>query len=518
MILDDNPLTLAQNFGLSLLDLDAFDKKYLPLELITYKLIQQYRLLPLLRKGKHLFIATADPVQQSGLDEIKFHTGLTIHCIIVEQNKLIPLIEHIINTQQTAALADLTANELNELAISVEKENIKSEINISEDAPIVRYVHKILLDALHKGASDVHFEPYEDYYRIRTRLDGLLYEIARPAVNLANRITARLKIMAQIDIAERRLPQDGRFKLSPPNKRTVDFRVSTCPTVHGEKVVVRILDPENTAFTIETLGLEPSQEKLFRRAITHPHGMILVTGPTGSGKTLTLYATLNELNTDSVNISTVEDPVEIHLTGVNQVNINPKAGLSFATVLRAFLRQDPDIIMVGEIRDLETAEIAVKAAQTGHLVLSTLHTNSAPETLSRLINMGIPAYDIAASVSLIMAQRLARRLCDDCKKLIVIPEKELLCEGFLPEEINDLKIYAPAGCEKCTQGYKGRVGLFEVLLLTETLGVIIMRGGSVVEITAQARAAGMQNLRLNGLNKVKKGITSLTEINRITKD
>lgn len=509
--------TIAYDFGLPLLDLQTFDLKHIPRNLVSEKFIRQHHILPLWHRGKQLFLAIADPTQQIVLNEIKFHTGLIINCVVVEENKLKQLIEQISSTQEMLSLDQLNNTALDEL-LHIEEKNITINSSDTEDAPIVRYVNKILLDTINKGASDIHFEPYEKHYRIRKRLDGVLYEIGSPSINLASRITARLKIMAQLDIAERRIPQDGRFKMQLPNKSAIDFRVSICPTIHGEKIVIRILDPNNTALLIESLGLENKQEDLLQSAITKPHGMILVTGPTGSGKTITLYTILNQLNTSNINISTVEDPVEIYLAGINQVNINPKAGLTFATVLRAFLRQDPDILMVGEMRDLETAEIGIQAAQTGHLVLSTLHTNSALETLTRLSNMGIPAYNIATSVSLIMAQRLARLLCGHCKETIVIPDEELLREGFIMNDLRDLTLYAPVGCEYCAHGYKGRIGIFEILPVTNTIGNIIMRNGNVLDITNQARMEGMCTLREAGLNKVKLGLTSLAEINRITKD
>jgi type IV pilus assembly protein PilB len=516
--LGNNLLSVAGTFGLPLLDLNAFDFKQIPIKITDGKLLRQHMVLPLLCKGKQLFVAVADPTNQIALDEIKFQTGLFVHCILVEKNKLRKLIERVITTQATITLDDLSDTALEELVTTPLTNNLSTEINKIDDAPIVRYIQKVLLDAVHSRVSDVHFEPYEKHYRIRTRRDGILYDIANPSSNLANRITARLKIMAQLDIAERRVPQDGRFKLPIAEMRSTDFRVSILPTVHGEKIVVRILDPSNTALTIETLGLDTQQEQLFCQAINKPHGMILVTGPTGSGKTVTLYTALSKLNTPAVNISTVEDPVEIHLHGLNQININLKTGLTFATVLRALLRQDPDIIMVGEMRDLETAEIGIQAAQTGHLVLSTLHTNSAVETLTRLVNMGVPAYNIATSVALIMAQRLVRCLCEQCKKIITVPDIELARAGFAQHDLADLKIYAPVGCEHCTHGYKGRLGIFELLPVTTTIGEIIMRGGSSLDIATQARIEGMCTLREAGLQKVKKGITSLAEINRMTKD
>jgi type IV pilus assembly protein PilB len=386
-----------------------------------------------------------------------------------------------------------------------------------EDAPIVRFVNKVMLDAIKRGASDIHFEPYERAYRIRFRLDGVLKEVASPPVQLAIKLAARLKVMSRLDIAERRVPQDGRIKMKITKNRAIDFRVSTCPTLFGEKIVMRILDSSSAMLGIDALGYEPFQKKLYLECLARPHGMILVTGPTGSGKTVSLYTGLNILNTEDTNISTAEDPVEIMLPGINQVNINPKVGLTFPGALRAFLRQDPDVIMVGEIRDLETAEIAIKAAQTGHLVLSTLHTNDAPKTLTRLVDMGVKPYAIATSVSLIIAQRLARRLCKNCKAKLDVPEEALLKEGFTHEQIaTDLQIFGPVGCPQCTDGYKGRVGIYEVMPVTEEIGRIIMAGGSALDIKEQAAAEGIWNLRQSALKKVADGVTSLDEVNRVT--
>jgi type IV pilus assembly protein PilB len=511
---------VSQDLGLPLLDLSAFDLEAIPTKLLNEKLIRKHLILPLQQKGKYLFVATADPTNQIGLDDFKFNTGLTPQTVLVELDKLNSVIEQILTAQETAALGDLSDTALDQLAISsAEDENTDGiSVNADDDAPIVRYVNKIVLDAINKNASDLHFEPFEKSYRIRYRIDGILYNIATPPANLATRITARIKIMSQMDISERRVPQDGRFKMTLSKKRMIDFRVNCCPVANGEKICIRVLDPSNAVLSVEKLGFDPKQKEWFLKAINKPQGMILVTGPTGSGKTITLYTALNILNTEEINISSVEDPVEIHLEGVNQVNINQKAGLNFASALRAFLRQDPDVIMVGEIRDLETAEIAVKAAQTGHLVLSTLHTNSAAETLVRLTNMGIPNYNIATSVVLIIAQRLARRLCEHCKVKVNIPAEALLVEGFTAAEIPNLTLYEAKGCEHCTNGYKGRVGLFEVLFMTEDISNLIMRGGNALELLACARSNGMLTLRESALNKVKQGITSLAEINSVTTD
>ena len=394
-----------------------------------------------------------------------------------------------------------------------EAEDISSDV---EDAPVVRFVNKILLDAIKRGASDVHFEPYEKYFRVRTRLDGVLSEVAQPPVVLANKVCARLKVMSRMDIAERRVPQDGRIKMRLSKNRAIDFRVNTCPTLFGEKIVLRILDPSSAKLGIELLGYEDHQRAMYEKHLAKPYGMILVTGPTGSGKTVSLYTGLNILNTEDRNISTAEDPAEINLPGINQVNVNPKVGLTFASSLKAFLRQDPDVIMVGEIRDLETAEIAIKAAQTGHLVLSTLHTNDAPRTLTRLVDMGVMPYAIATSVSLIIAQRLARRLCDNCKEVKDIPKEALIKEGFDPAEIEKLQVFGPKGCKSCNEGYKGRVGIFQVMEVSEAMGRIIMEGGNAMQIADQAAKEGVIDLRQAGLNKVKEGVTSLEEVNRVT--
>ena len=416
-------------------------------------------------------------------------------------------------------MSDITDTDLDDLNIaSDDEEQNDTELNVDE-APIVRYVNKILVDAISGAASDVHFEPYEKFFRIRFRQDGMLREIANPPVNLAARLVARIKVMSRMNIAERRIPQDGRIKLKLSRNRDIDFRVNTLPTLYGEKVVLRILDSGSALMGVEQLGFEEEQKKAFVNAIGKPYGMILVTGPTGSGKTVSLYTGLDMLNKPEVNISTVEDPVEIQVPGINQVNMNPKTGLTFAAALRSFLRQDPDIVMVGEIRDLETAEIAVKAAQTGHLVLSTLHTNDAPQTLTRLANMGVPPFNIASSVLLIMAQRLTRRLCPYCKRTEQIPREALLEEGFTAADIDEgITIYGAVGCERCNQGYRGRIGIYQVMPVSEEMGRMIMEGGNAIQLADQARREGVSDLRQSGLRKVKAGITSLEEINRVTKD
>ncbi len=508
----------ADEFGVPLLDLDAVDPRELPVNLVDEKLVLKHRALPIFRRGNRLFLAVSDPTNHQGLDEIRFNTGLATDAILVEESKLKATIERAIESQDTG-MSDITDTDLDNLDIaSDDDEQNDNELNVDE-APIVRYVNKILVDAISGGASDVHFEPYEKFFRIRFRQDGMLREIANPPVNLAARLVARIKVMSRMNIAERRIPQDGRIKLKLSRNRDIDFRVNTLPTLYGEKVVLRILDSGSALMGVEQLGFEEEQKAAFMNAIRKPYGMILVTGPTGSGKTVSLYTGLDMLNKPEVNISTVEDPVEIQVPGINQVNMNPKTGLTFAAALRSFLRQDPDIVMVGEIRDLETAEIAVKAAQTGHLVLSTLHTNDAPQTLTRLANMGVPPFNIASSVLLIMAQRLTRRLCPHCKRTEQIPREALLEEGFTAADIDEgITIYGATGCDRCNQGYRGRIGIYQVMPVSEEMGRLIMEGGNAIQLADQARREGVSDLRQSGLRKVKAGITSLEEINRVTKD
>lgn len=511
----------SAEYGVPLFDLDAMDTEHLPVDLVEEKLIRAHNALPLFRRGKRLFLAVSDPTNHQGLDEIKFHTGLTTDAVLVEEHKLQRAMERALEAQDSV-MNELLDEDLENLDIDVADDEPHDSGDSPagvDDAPVVRYVNKILLDAINAGASDIHFEPYEKNYRVRFRQDGMLFEKANPPVNISGRLAARLKVMARLNIAERRVPQDGRIKMVLSKNRSIDFRVNTCPTLYGEKVVLRILDASAAKIGIESLGFGESQQAEFLKAIKKPYGMILVTGPTGSGKTVTLYTALNILNEPEVNISTAEDPVEIQVAGINQVNVNPKTGLTFAEALRAFLRQDPDIVMVGEIRDLETAEIAVKAAQTGHLVLSTLHTNDAAQTLTRLANMGVPAFNIASSVNLIIAQRLARRLCEHCKKPDDLARDALIAEGFSEADLgNGLQVYKPVGCDKCTQGYKGRVGLFEVMPVSEAMGRLIMEGANALEIRDQAANEGVEDLRSAGLRKVKAGVTSLEEINRVTKD
>ncbi|WP_367026430.1 type IV-A pilus assembly ATPase PilB [Methylococcus sp. ANG] len=509
-----------QEFGLPLLDLDAVVFDIPPTQWVSEKLIRRHHILPLLRRGNHLFVAVSDPTNFLGLDEITFQTRLVTDCILVEENKLSRCIEAVLDAADTS-LKQLLEEDLDSLQITAgddEGSHAEPEISGIDDAPIVRFVNRLLLDAVRKGASDIHIEPYEKFLRIRFRHDGILHEVANPPAALGIKICARIKVMSRMDIAEHRIPQDGRIKMTLSRSRAIDFRVNTCPTLFGEKIVLRILDPGSAQIGVEMLGFEPEQRDYFLRALEKPYGMILVTGPTGSGKTVTLYTGLNLLNRVEANISTVEDPVEITVPGINQVNVNYKTGLTFAEALRAFLRQDPDIIMVGEIRDLETAEIAVKAAQTGHLVLSTLHTNDAPQTLNRLMQMGIPAFNIASSVLLIMAQRLARRLCPHCKREEKLPPEVLLASGFREEDIGNFTLYGPGGCEQCVKGYKGRVGIYQVMPISEEINRIILEGGHVMALTEQAHAEGIADLRESGLKKVRAGITSLEEIDRVTRD
>lgn len=515
-------IAAAQEFGVPLLDLDAVQLDLDVVKLVSDKLLAKHRVLPLLKRGKRLFVAVSDPTNLHALDEIKFQTGLSIEAVVVEEDKLQKIANKTMEQVDTQmpALSDDDLD-LENLDVSGGDEDDAAAAAAGrddvEDAPIVRFVNKVLLDAIKRGASDIHFEPYEKSYRIRLRLDGFLKEIASPPVQLAVKLAARIKVMSRLDIAERRIPQDGRIKMRISKNRAIDFRVSTCPTLFGEKIVARILDPSSAMLGIEALGYEEAQRDLYLKTLAQPHGMILVTGPTGSGKTVSLYTGLNILNKEDTNISTAEDPAEINLPGVNQVNVNPKVGLTFASALRAFLRQDPDVIMVGEIRDLETAEIAIKAAQTGHLVLSTLHTNDAPKTLTRLIDMGVKPYAIATSVSLIIAQRLARKLCNNCKVPIEMPAEALLKEGFTQEEIDEgIKIYKPVGCSSCTDGYKGRTGLYQVMPVSEEIQRIILQDGNAVDIAAQAAKEGIWDLRKSGLAKVRAGITSLEEVNQCT--
>jgi len=508
----------SNEFGVPLFDLSAFSLDVDVIKSVDSKLISKHGVLPLVLRGKRLFLAVSDPTNLRAIDEIKFQCGFRIDPVVVQQNKLVETVGKALEAIDTT-MAQFGEDDdfLEGLEVTGGDER-EEEVNTDvDDAPVVKFVNKILLDAIKKGCSDIHFEPYEKTYRVRTRLDGVLRTVAQPPVQLAHKVCARLKVMARLDIAERRQPQDGRIKMKLSKTRAIDFRVNTCPTLFGEKIVLRILDPTSAQIGIDALGYEAQQKKLYMDALAQPHGMILVTGPTGSGKTVSLYTGLNILNTEERNISTAEDPAEINLPGVNQVNVNPKVGLTFASALKAFLRQDPDVIMVGEIRDLETAEIAIKAAQTGHLVLSTLHTNDAPTTLTRLVDMGVKPYAIATSIKLIIAQRLARKLCEKCKDVKDIPAAALLAEGFTQEDIDaGLRVYAPVGCSSCDHGYKGRLGIFQVMEVSEETSHIIMRGGNSQDIAEQAINEGYWDLRRAGLEKVKQGITGLEEINRVT--
>ncbi|MEM1262343.1 MAG: type IV-A pilus assembly ATPase PilB [Pseudomonadota bacterium] len=509
----------SHEFGVPLLDLEAMDLDLDVVRQVDQKLLSKHRVLPIGLRGKRLFIALADPTNLAAVDEIKFQTSMRVDPIVVEQDKLEEQVSKALEAVDTSMAAfddeDFDLENLDVQSGEEEMDDVtRDEV---EDAPVVRFVNKVLVDAIKRGASDIHFEPYEKYFRVRTRQDGVLKEIAQPPAALAGKISARLKVMSRLDIAERRVPQDGRIKMRLSKNRAIDFRVNTCPTLFGEKIVLRILDPSSAQLGIEALGYEDLQRKLYEKHLKKPYGMILVTGPTGSGKTVSLYTGLNILNTEDRNISTAEDPSEINLPGINQVNVNPKVGLTFASALKAFLRQDPDVIMVGEIRDLETAEIAIKAAQTGHLVLSTLHTNDAPKTLTRMVDMGVKPYAIATSVSLIIAQRLARRLCNNCKEQRDVPREALLKEGFTEADIEaGVTVFGPVGCNSCTDGYKGRAGIFQVMEVSEEMGRIIMEGGNAMQIAQQAEKEGVWDLRRAGLQKVMDGITSLEEINRVT--
>ncbi len=510
----------SQTFGFPLLDLATIDADFLPTKLIDDKMMITRRVLPLVQRGNRLFVAFSDPTNRTTYDEIKFQTGLLVDPVVVEDAKLGTLIAKIVKNNDTTLSSLVTVDdigaEFTEAITEPEPDTAGADI---DDAPVVKYIQKLLLDAINAGASDIHFEPYERFYRVRYRTDGILYEVAQPPLAIKEKIASRIKVISKLDISEKRVPQDGRMKLTLSKTRAIDFRVSTLPTLFGEKIVMRILDPSSATLGIEALGYEPDQKESLLYAIGRPYGMVLVTGPTGSGKTVSLYTCLNLLNKPGINISTAEDPAEINLPGVNQVNINEKAGLTFAAALRSFLRQDPDIIMVGEIRDLETAEISIKAAQTGHLVLSTLHTNDAPTTLTRLLNMGIAPFNIASSVNLITAQRLARRLCS-CKRPHEIPPEALIRAGFGERDLDGSWVpMGPVGCEICKNtGYKGRLGVYQVMPITDELNRIIMKNGDAIDIAQQAQKEGVRDLRQSGLIKVRQGLTSLEEIEAITNE
>ena len=508
----------ASAFGYPLFDLNAVDPESLPQGVVDAKLAQKRRMVALYKRGNKLFVGTSDPTNLLALDEIKFQTGLTVEPVVVEDDKLGRLVDKVADAADNT-MAVLQAEDLNlEFADEEAADSAETTGGIEiDDAPVVRYLQKIMLDAINTGASDIHFEPYEKFYRIRYRRDGVLYEVAQPPLAIKEKIASRIKVISRLDISEKRIPQDGRLKMVLTKNRAIDFRVSTLPTLYGEKIVMRILDPTSAQLGIEALGYEPWQKEILLNAVQRPYGMVLVTGPTGSGKTVSLYTCLNILNQPGVNISTAEDPAEIQLPGVNQVNVNDKAGLTFAAALKSFLRQDPDVIMVGEIRDLETADIAIKAAQTGHMVLSTLHTNDAPGTLTRLLNMGVAPFNVASSVICITAQRLARKLCA-CKKPIDIPREALLRAGFKEQELDgSWQPYHAVGCEICQgSGYKGRTGIYQVMAITEEMQRIILKNGTSMDIAEQARREGVLDLRQAGLLKVKAGITSLEEVEAVT--
>ncbi|MBX3712630.1 MAG: type IV-A pilus assembly ATPase PilB [Lysobacter sp.] len=508
-------------FGMPLFDPSVMDASQSAIRLVKDELLQKHHVLPLFKRGGRLFVGVSDPTNTAALDEVKFHTNLAVEPILIDEDSLKRTMESWLSANDSMGDMD-DAEGLDNLDVSSGDDDTGGDSGVdakTDDTPVVKFVNKVLVDAIKRGASDIHFEPYETDYRVRLRIDGILRQVAKAPVKLSQRIAARLKVMSQLDIAEKRVPQDGRIKLNLSKTKQIDFRVSTLPTLFGEKIVLRILDGSAAKLGIDKLGYEPDQQTLFLEAIKKPYGMVLVTGPTGSGKTVSLYTALGILNEEERNVSTVEDPVEIRLPGINQVQQNAKRGMTFAAALRSFLRQDPDVIMVGEIRDLETAEIAVKAAQTGHMVLSTLHTNDAPQTISRLMNMGIAPFNITSSVSLVIAQRLARRLCPNCKREQHLPEHALLAEGYTTDEVRaGITLYEAVGCNDCTGGYKGRTGIYEVMPMTEQIQAIILQGGNAMQIAEAARASGVNSLRQSALLKVRNGLTSLAEINRVTKE
>lgn len=521
-ILGSNDLAsvASQEFGVPLFDIKTMNMELAATDLIQEKLIRQHNALPLYQRGKRLYVAVSDPTNLQALDEFQFNTGLNTYPLLVDELQLSVAIEKSLD-KTDEQLDDFGDAELDDIDLGpddTEQKDDGSDTNI-DDTPVVRFINGILTSAIKAGASDVHFEPYEKKFRVRTRIDGILHESKTAPIALAGRISARLKVLSRLNIAERRIPQDGRMRMKLSKTKAIDFRVNTCPTLFGEKIVLRILDPTSAQLGIDALGYEDDQKEIFLTTMHKPYGMVLVTGPTGSGKTVSLYTALNILNTDDRNISTAEDPAEISLAGINQVNVNPAVGFTFSAALRAFLRQDPDIIMVGEIRDLETAEIAIKAAQTGHMVFSTLHTNDAPQTLTRLANMGVPAFNIASAVSLIIAQRLARRLCNNCKIEEDLPSDVLLKEGFTQQQVDDgVSVYKPVGCDSCTEGYKGRVGIYQVMPVSDAMGRIIMEGGNAIQLADQAAAEGVADLLSSGLKKAAAGLTSLEEVNRVIKE
>ena len=520
-----NPYQIAQmmsaSFGDPLFDLNALSQDSIPKDLIDEKIIRKFNALPIFKRGQRLFVALSDPTRIDAIDAIAFNSRLSVETVVVEEDKLKKYIESLYSDtmQNFSSFGD------GDLSVGFDEgeEDTEGETKLSDgvdEAPVVKFVNKMLVDAIRMGASDLHFEPYEKTFRVRFRVDGVMQKMASPPVQLATKIAARLKVMSQMDISERRVPQDGRIKLKLSKNKAIDFRVSSLPTLFGEKLVLRILDPSSAMLGIEALGYEPDQKEMFLEALKKPQGMLLITGPTGSGKTVSLYTGINILNTGDTNISTAEDPVEINLEGINQVNVNPKVGLTFSSALKSFLRQDPDIVMVGEIRDLETAEIAIKAAQTGHMVLSTLHTNSAPETLTRLRNMGVASFNIATSVNLVIAQRLARRLCKTCKKPITVPRQSLLELGFTDTDLDNPEntIYEPVGCSECREGYRGRVGIYEVMKVNPEISRIIMEDGNAIDIKEAAVKNGFRDLRRSGILKVLQGVTSIQEMMRVTSE
>ena len=511
---------LSEAFGDPLFDINALNNDHIPKNLVDEKVVRKFNALPIFRRGQRLFVALSDPTRVDAIDAIAFNSQLAVETVVVEEDKLKKRIDSVYadSMQNFDSFSD---GDFNVDLEDTEAEDGETKLSDGVDeAPVVKFVNKMLVEAIRMGASDLHFEPYEKSYRVRFRVDGVMEKMASPPIQLASKIAARLKVMSQMDISERRIPQDGRIKLKLSKNKAIDFRVNSLPTLFGEKIVLRILDPSSAMLGIDALGYEPDQKEMFLEALHKPQGMLLITGPTGSGKTVSLYTGINILNTGLTNISTAEDPVEINLEGINQVNVNPKVGLNFASALKSFLRQDPDIVMVGEIRDLETAEIAIKAAQTGHMVLSTLHTNSAPETLTRLRNMGVASFNIATSVNLVIAQRLARRLCNNCKAAIDIPRQSLLELGFTDDDLDnpDNVIYEPVGCDECREGYKGRVGIYEVMKVSPDISRIIMEDGNAIDIKDAALKNGFRDLRRSGILKVLQGVTSIQEMMRVTSE
>jgi type IV pilus assembly protein PilB len=514
--------TAANAFGFPLFDLDALNPDYIPAKTIDTKLMASSRVMALQSRGNSLFVALSDPTNLHALDDVQFQVGMALSPVVVEEDKLSKWIARLVEASDTS-MQSLSMSDEFSLDMESGNEPVEQEVSSAEidDAPVVKYIQKILLDAINMGASDLHFEPYEKYYRIRYRVDGVLQEIAQPPLAIKEKMASRIKVISNLDISEKRVPQDGRMKLVLSKTRTIDFRVSTLPMINGEKIVMRILDPSSATLGIEALGYEPDQKEALLSAVSRPYGLVLVTGPTGSGKTVSLYTCLNILNSPGVNISTAEDPAEIPLPGINQVNVNDKQGLTFAAALKAFLRQDPDIIMIGEIRDLETADMAIKAASTGHMVLSTLHTNDAPSTLTRLMNMGVAPFNIASAVSLITAQRLARRLCPHCREPLDLPKEALLSVGFTEADLDgSWQLYGPreGGCEMCNGGYKGRVGIYQVMPVSDEMSRIIMKNGTSHDIADQAKREGVRDLRQSGLMKVKQGLTSIAEVEAVTNE